>query len=73
MATVAAVHSERDGDEIAITNTDFPDGYRETLIVDAGTGVIEKMAGGTAGKAPDVTVDYDVQRVTAADVLHGGG
>jgi hypothetical protein len=32
--------------------------------------VIEKLIGGTAGQIPDVTVRYDVRRVTAADVLH---
>ena len=70
LSTVATVHSERAGAAISITNTGFSDDYRETLIVDAGSGVIQKMVGGTAGKAPDVTVDYDVQRVTAADILH---
>jgi hypothetical protein len=70
LSTVPTVRSERAGAAISITDTGFSDDYRETLIVDAGSGVIEKMVGGTAGKAPDVTVDYDVQRVTAADVLH---
>jgi hypothetical protein len=64
------VHSSRDGEVISITDTGFPGRYRETLIVDARTGVIEKMVGGTAGQTPDVTVRYDVRRVTAADVLH---
>jgi hypothetical protein len=53
----------------AITNTDFSARYQETLIVDARSGVIEKMTGGTAGQTPDVTVRYDVRRVTAAEVL----
>jgi hypothetical protein len=70
LATIPAVHSSRDGEVISITNTGFPGRYRETLIVDARTGVIEKMVGGTAGQTPDVTVRYDVRRVTAADVLH---
>ena len=72
LSTISAVHSERDGGAISITNADFPDGYRETLVVDARSSVIEKMTGGTAGKTPDVTVDYDVRRVTAADLRHGG-
>src|SRR5262249_20676590 len=70
LSTIAAVHSERDGGTISITNTDFPDHYQETLIVGAESGVIEQMIGGTAGQAPDVTVNYRVQRVTAAEVLH---
>jgi hypothetical protein len=69
LSTVAAVHSERDGAVISITNTDFPDHYQETLIVGADSGVIEKMIGGTAGAAPDVVVTYDVKRVQASDWL----
>jgi hypothetical protein len=69
LATIPAVHSSREGDVVAITNTDFPDHYQETLIVGARTGVIERMIGGTAGQTPDMTVRYDVRRVTAADVL----
>jgi hypothetical protein len=72
LSTVPAVHSERDGDTISITNGDFGDGYQETLIVDATSGVIRKMVGGVAGRTPDVTVDYDVRRVTAASIVKGG-
>jgi hypothetical protein len=69
LSTIPAVHSARAGDTISITDTDFPDHYQETLIVDARSGVIRKMVGGVAGRSPDVTVDYEVRRVTAADVL----
>lgn len=69
LSTIPAVHSARVGDTVTITNTDFPDSYQETLVVDARTGAIERMIGGTAGRTPDVTVDYDVRRVTVADVL----
>ncbi len=71
LSTIAAVHSERDGGAITITDAGFSGHYEETLIVDAGTGAIEKMIGGVAGQTPDVTVDYDVRRVTAAAVLNG--
>ena len=69
LSTIPAIHSARVGDTVTITNTDFPDSYQETLVVDARTGAIEKMVGGVAGQTPDVTVRYDVRRVTAADVL----
>jgi hypothetical protein len=69
LSTIPAVHSARAGDTISITDTDFPHHYQETLIVDARSGVIRKMVGGVAGRSPDVTVDYEVRRVTAADVL----
>jgi hypothetical protein len=73
LSTVAAVHSERHGNTIAITNTDFTGHYEETLIVGARSGVIEKMTGGVAGRPPDVTVDYAVRRVTAAGIVDGRG
>ena len=56
---------------VSLTATDYPDGYEESYIVDATTGIPLKMVGGVAGKPPDVTVTYDIQRVTAADVLRG--
>ena len=62
MSTRPAVHSERDGATISITNTDVSDHYQETLIVAASSGVIQTMIGGVAGQTRDVTVDYDVQR-----------
>ena len=57
------------GATLEITNTDFSDGYQETLVVDAQTGVIEKMIGGDAGKTPSVTVTYDIKRVDANDYV----
>jgi hypothetical protein len=52
-----------------LRNSDFPNGYEETILLDASTGVMQQMIGGTAGQAPDVVVTYDIKRVTAAEVL----
>ena len=73
LATSRTVKVTRDTvggrDVLHITETSFADGYAETLTVDAGTGVLMAMTGGTAGQPPAVTVDYAVERVRAADVL----
>jgi hypothetical protein len=69
LATLHAVKVARHGATLSITNADFPDGYAETLTVDAETGVIRKMTGGVAGRTPDVVVDYEIERVDAADVV----
>jgi hypothetical protein len=69
LATIEAVKVTDHGATLDIRNTDFPDGYAETLTVDAKTGVIQKMTGGVVGKEPSVVVDYDIDRVDAADVL----
>lgn len=50
---------------VQITNTQFSDGYAETLDLDAQTGVLVHMAGGTVGKPDSVDVTYTVTRVTA--------
>jgi hypothetical protein len=50
---------------VQITNTQFSDGYAETLDLDARTGVLVHMSGGTVGKADSVDVTYRVTRVTA--------
>jgi hypothetical protein len=67
--TIEAVKVTDRGATLEIRNTDFSDGYAETLTVDAKTGVIQRMTGGVVGKRPDVIVDYDVKRVEAADIL----
>ncbi len=54
-------------DTLTITSTDFADGYQETLIVDAQTGVPRQFIGGDVGEKPSVTVDYEIKRVTAAN------
>jgi hypothetical protein len=54
---------------LKITETAFGGGYAETLTVDASSGVITALTGADTGKAPSVTVDYDVKRVTSSDVL----
>jgi hypothetical protein len=70
MATMPEVKIAQGDGTLTLTQTDFPRHYQEALVVDAKTGVITKMVGGTAGKRPDVVVTYDVRRVTAADVLN---
>ena len=70
LATIDAVKVTDHGATLDITNSDFaPEGYAETLTVDAKTGVIEKMTGGMVGQTPDVVVDYDIERVDAADIV----
>jgi hypothetical protein len=69
MATIPAVKLEDHGATLDLRNTDFGDGYEETLTVDAKTGVIRKMTGGYPGKTPSVVVTYDIERVTARDIL----
>jgi hypothetical protein len=69
ISTIGAVKVTDHGATLDIRNTEFPDGYAETLTVDAKTGVIRKMTGGVVGETPGVVVDYDIERVDAADVL----
>jgi hypothetical protein len=55
-----------DGEPVVqITNTQFSDDYAETLYLDAQTGVLVHMSGGTIGKPDSVDVTYRVTRVTA--------
>src|SRR5262249_25503479 len=71
LAAMPEVKVEPGDGVLNIRMTDFPESYEETLVIDDHSGVIEKMIGGTHGKQPSVVVDYDVRRVTAADVLKG--
>jgi hypothetical protein len=71
LSTIAAVKVSDLGATLDIRNSEFPDGYAETLTVDAKTGVIQKMTGGVVGRTPDVVVDYDIKRVDYQDVLPG--
>lgn len=50
---------------VQITNTQFSDGYAETLDLDAQTGVLVHVSGGTVGRPDSVDVAYQVTRVTA--------
>ena len=50
---------------VQIVNTQFSDGYAETLDLDARTGVLVHMSGGTIGQPDSVDVAYRVTRVTA--------
>jgi hypothetical protein len=70
LSTINAVVTDH-GATLDITDTDFSDHYQETLTVDAKTGVIQKMVGQTAGQRPEVTVTYDIKRVTASDIVAG--
>jgi hypothetical protein len=55
-----------DGEPVVqITNTQFSDDYAETLYLDAQTGVLVHMSGGTIGKPDSDDVTYRVTRVTA--------
>ncbi|WP_028066308.1 hypothetical protein [Solirubrobacter soli] len=69
ISTIGGVKVTDHGATLDIRNTEFPDGYAETLTVDAKTGVIQKMTGGVPGKTPEVVVDYEITRVDAEDVL----
>jgi hypothetical protein len=69
MTTMPEVKVTQGDGTLTLTQTDFPDDYTEALVVDDRTGVITKMIGGTAGQEPSVVVDYDIKRVTAADVI----
>ncbi|HTU94889.1 MAG TPA: hypothetical protein VMF14_03545 [Solirubrobacteraceae bacterium] len=69
LSTLPDVHLRQttfDGHAVVqITNTQFDDHYAETLDLDAHTGVLLHMSGGTIGKRDGVDVTYRVTRVTA--------
>lgn len=69
LSTLPDVHIQRtafDGRPVVqVTNTQFSDSYAETLDLDARTGVLVHMGGGTIGKPDSVDVTYRVTRVTA--------
>ena len=67
LATIDTVNVKETADTLTLTATDYPDGYTETYIVDAKTGVPQRFVGGVAGRTPDVTVTYEIKRVTAAN------
>jgi hypothetical protein len=46
--------------------------YTESLTVDANTGMPIRFVGADRGKAPSVTITYDVSRVTVADIADPG-
>jgi hypothetical protein len=49
----------------------FPGNYHEALTINASTGVPVAFAGGIPGQKPDVTVTYQVFRVTLAAIAAG--
>ncbi|RKQ86574.1 hypothetical protein C8N24_4587 [Solirubrobacter pauli] len=67
LATIDTLKTREEGKLLKLTSTDFPDGYAESLYIDAETGIPQKFEGGVPGKEPDVRIDYDVKRVTAAN------
>jgi hypothetical protein len=66
LAELPKVEAKETEDTLTITSSDFPDGYQETLIVDAQTGIPRRFVGGEPGQEPSVTVSYQIKRVTAA-------
>jgi len=49
----------------------FSNGQMETLVINANTGVPIGFSGGTSGHVPDVTISYQVSRVSLAQVAAG--
>ncbi len=49
----------------------FPANYQEAITLDATTGVPVTFVGGTPGQSPDVTISYQVSRVTVANIAAG--
>jgi hypothetical protein len=49
----------------------MPGNYQETLVIGAKTGIPVTFTGGVPGHTPDVTVTYQVTRVTLADIAVG--
>jgi hypothetical protein len=49
----------------------MPGNYQETLVIGAQTGIPVSFTGGVPGRAPGVTVTYQVTRVTLADIAAG--
>jgi hypothetical protein len=59
---------------LAITATgtpDLPGGYHETITINASTGIPISLVGGTNGKTPEVTVTFEVSRVTVSAIRAG--
>jgi hypothetical protein len=69
---VTVAHTTANGaDALVLTSRVFPDSYQEQLTIDAATGTPIHFDGGTIGKAPSVTIDYQVSRVDVADIANG--
>jgi len=49
----------------------MPGNYQETLVIGAKTGIPVTFTGGVPGHTPDVTVTYQVTRVTLAGIAAG--
>ena len=68
-------HEHHDRRQPALTLTAgspaFPGNYHEALTINASTGVPVAFAGGTPGQKPDVTITYQVFRVTLAAIAAG--
>jgi hypothetical protein len=71
---VTVTHTTTDGQPTLTLTATAPaldTGYQEALTINADTGVPVVFNGGTTGDKPDVTVTYQVSRVTLADVAAG--
>jgi hypothetical protein len=56
---------------LQLTAQVFPEHYEEQLVIDADTGTPIQFIGTTIGQKPSVVVDYEVSRVTLADIAKG--
>ena len=77
LATVGSVTVTKASDggrDVLVLTCALPVGghYAESLTVDASSGMPIRFVGGREGKAPSVTITYNVSRVTVADIAHGG-
>ncbi len=56
---------------LAAGAAEMPADYQETLVINASTGIPIDLLGGAPGHSPDVTVSYQVSRVTLSDIAAG--
>jgi hypothetical protein len=49
----------------------FPANYQEALTINAQTGIPIAFVGGAPGQTPDVTITFQVSRVTLSDIAAG--
>ena len=68
--SVTVAKAEDGGRDVLVLTAALPgeDAYAERLTIDAATGMPLRFTGGEPGRAPSVTVTYDVSRVSVADV-----
>lgn len=74
LTDVAVTHTSTDGQAtltLTATAPAMPPGYQEVLSVAADNGFPVAFAGGDVGQQPQVTIQFQVTRVTLADVASG--